>query len=104
MNLHEYFLKRYGNEASPEFKEARLNFIQSTAAYAVVSYILQIKDRHNGNILIDDYGHLVHIDFGFIFDISPGKDTNFESPAFKLTKEFIDILGGSMDAPPFRLF
>ena len=27
MNLHEYFLKKYGNQSSQEFKEARLNFI-----------------------------------------------------------------------------
>ena len=70
----------------------------------MVSFILQIKDRHNGNILIDESGHLIHIDFGFIFDWSPGKDMRFESAAFKLTQEFIDILGGSPSAAAFRLF
>lgn len=85
INLHEYFLKRYGSESSQEFKIARLNFINSLAAYGVVSYILQIKDRHNGNILVDDLGHLIHIDFGFIYDWTPGKDTKFEAADFKLS-------------------
>jgi phosphatidylinositol 4-kinase len=70
----------------------------------VVSYILQIKDRHNGNILIDDEGNLVHIDFGFVFDWSPGKDMRFESANFKMTKEFIKILGGNDKAEPYQLF
>lgn len=104
MDLYEYFLKKYGNESSKAFMTARLNFIQSLAAYSVVSYILQIKDRHNGNILIDDQGHLIHIDFGFIFDWSPGRDMRFESANFKMTKEFIKILGGSDKAEPYLLF
>jgi phosphatidylinositol 4-kinase len=74
------------------------------SAYSVVSYILQIKDRHNGNILVDDQGHLIHIDFGFIFDWSPGKDMRFESANFKMTKEFIKILGGSDKTEAYQLF
>ena len=49
-------------------------------------------------------GHLIHIDFGFIFDWSPGKDMRFESADFKLTKEFIDILGGSEKSEPYQLY
>ncbi len=67
--------------------------------YAVASYLLQAKDRHNGNILIDREGHLVHIDFGFILEISPGGNMRFESAAFKLSHEMTLIVdpGGKRD-------
>lgn len=56
-------------------------------------YMFNIKDRHNGNILLDNKGHMIHIDFGFIFSNSPG-GINFESAPFKLTKEYVEVLGG----------
>ena len=40
IDLYNYFLKKYGNESSSAFMQARLNFIKSLAAYSVVSYIL----------------------------------------------------------------
>jgi phosphatidylinositol kinase/protein kinase (PI-3 family) len=49
------------------FEEAQKNFVESLAGYCLYNYIFSVKDRHNGNILLDARGHLVHIDFGFIF-------------------------------------
>ena len=70
--LLQYFINKFGAFNSYAFKTAQLNFIHSLAGYAIVCYLLNIKDRHNGNILIDDAGHLIHIDYGFILGISPG--------------------------------
>ena len=73
--------------------KARRNFVQSCAAYCLVSYLIKVKDRHNGNILLDNEGHLIHIDYGYILSASP-KDLGFESSPFKLTPESVDIMGG----------
>jgi phosphatidylinositol 4-kinase A len=91
--LYDYFVSKYGGEDSIRFQEARNCFVKSMAAYSVISYLLQFKDRHNGNIMIDDAGHILHIDFGFCFDIVPG-GVKFEQAPFKLTPEMIAVMGG----------
>jgi phosphatidylinositol 4-kinase B len=68
----------------------------------LVTYFLQIKDRHNGNILLDQEGHLVHIDFGFMLTNSPG-NLGFEAAPFKLPLEYVEVLGG-IESPGFSEF
>jgi phosphatidylinositol 4-kinase len=92
-DLTEFFLFQFGPAEGVSFQRARNNFIQSMAAYSVLCYILQIKDRHNGNIMIDGEGRITHIDFGFLFDIGPG-GIKFEPNSFKLTHEMITLMGG----------
>lgn len=67
-----------------------------------MTYLLQIKDRHNGNILLDRDGHLIHIDFGFMLSNSPG-NIGFEAAPFKLPFEYIEVLGG-LESPVFQEF
>lgn len=101
--LYDYFITKYGNEDSLRFQRARNNFVKSMAAYSVISFLLQFKDRHNGNIMIDDAGHILHIDFGFCFDIAPG-GIKFERAPFKLTTEMLAVMGGSTDHQSFKCF
>lgn len=102
-SMYDYFVAKYGGPDTIHFQKARANFVSSLAAYSVISYLLAIKDRHNGNIMLDDDGHIIHIDFGFIFDIAPGGIT-FESSPFKLTTEMIQVMGGGSDEQAFRQF
>uniref|UniRef100_A0A1I8MFP5 Phosphatidylinositol 4-kinase beta n=2 Tax=Musca domestica TaxID=7370 RepID=A0A1I8MFP5_MUSDO len=93
-SLRDYFIDEYGPADSDAFRIAQKNFVQSCAAYCLISYLLQVKDRHNGNILLHSDGHIIHIDFGFILSISP-KNLGFEQSPFKLTPEFVEVMGGT---------
>ncbi|XP_033971323.1 phosphatidylinositol 4-kinase beta isoform X2 [Trematomus bernacchii] len=93
LSLMDYFLQEHGAPTTEKYLSAQRNFVQSCAGYSLICYLLQVKDRHNGNILLDADGHIIHIDFGFILSSSP-KNLGFETSAFKLTTEFVDVMGG----------
>lgn len=84
-----------GTEVQPvAFTEAINEFVKSMAGYSIVAYLLGIKDRHNGNIMIDSAGHVIHIDFGFVLGLAPGKAFSMEKAPYKLTEELVDVMGG----------
>ena len=91
-NLKKYFIYKFGNN-SFEYDDELNNFIYSLAGYCLLCYFLEIKDRNNGNILLNDKGQLIHIDFGFLFNKSPG-NLAFEKAPFKFTRDFIDLMEG----------
>jgi phosphatidylinositol 4-kinase len=60
----------------PSFLSSRSkkkNFLSSLVGYSLVTYFLQVKDRHNGNIMIKRDGSILHIDYGFFLTNMPGK-------------------------------
>ncbi|KHO00690.1 phosphatidylinositol 4-kinase PIK1a [Metarhizium album ARSEF 1941] len=98
--LKDHFVKAFGQPDSEPYQAGVDAFKRSLAAYSVISYVLQLKDRHNGNVLIDSEGHIIHIDFGFMLSNSPGS-VGFEAAPFKLTHEYVNVLGG-LNSPDYE--
>ncbi len=66
LSLPNFFEEYFGPKHDVPYKNAVENFINSLAGYSIVCYLLNLKDRHNGNILLTTHGHIMHIDFGFM--------------------------------------
>ncbi|AFZ80837.1 phosphatidylinositol 4-kinase family protein [Theileria equi strain WA] len=99
----ENFLEN-GNLHSLDKKMHRIryirNFVDSLASLSVISYIFGIRDRHYHNILMTRDGFLVHVDFSYIFGADP---TPLVQPPFKLSREFMGLLGGK-ESSLYKLF
>jgi len=99
VSLLQHFRIKF--EQDGDLAAAQRRFVESLAGYSMATYIFAIRDRHNGNIMLRDDGRLVHIDFGFVLGMAPGKDkvghTNFslERAPFKLTNEMVEVMGGT---------
>lgn len=94
-SLGKWYEMKFEKETNPSrYEEAIENYMASLASYSILSYVFAFKDRHNGNIMIDKDGHIIHIDFGFVFGLAPGKQFSMEVAPFKLTAEMVDVMGG----------
>ena len=75
------------------FESFQSNFIASCAGFSIITYILRLGDRHNKNVLIHRSGALVHIDFGFVLESTPGDCAVESLVPFKLPAEYAEFMG-----------
>ena len=98
ITLTEYFFKLFGKDSEHHpaaHNAARLNFVRSLAPNLVTQYLLAIKDRHNGNILLHNDGRIIHVDFAFSLGSSPGGARNPEQPCY-VTPEILEMMDGHL--------
>jgi len=93
ISLKKFIDTKWGPAGSSRHDQAMEKYVTSLAAYSLFQYICQVKDRHNGNIMIDNEASLIHIDYGFMLSNSPANNMRFENAPFKLTADLLEPLG-----------
>jgi phosphatidylinositol kinase/protein kinase (PI-3 family) len=58
-------------------------------------FIYSFRYRHNGNILIDQEGHIIHVNFNYVLGMSPVLPPSCDLSPWKLSKEYLELMGGS---------
>lgn len=90
-----FTLKSYYDAMFSDKEHARKCFLESLVGYSLATFFLQVKDRHNGNIMVDGDGHIVHVDFGFMMGEHPGF-YNVEKAPFKFSAEYTELLDNDL--------
>jgi len=87
--LQNYILD---NNPTEQVDSVKRKFLQSLAISSCLSYILGLGDRHLDNIMINNFGQIFHIDYGYLMD-NPVTSI-ISNPNIKVTTVMIDFLGG----------
>lgn len=92
LHQHKFTLQNWILEKTGHLtvNQVRDNFVKSTAAYCVISYLLAVGDRHLDNIMVTETGYLFHIDYSFFM----GFDPKPMAPYMRITQDIVDALGG----------
>ncbi|XP_005106443.1 phosphatidylinositol 3-kinase catalytic subunit type 3 [Aplysia californica] len=96
------FLRQHNPSESGPYgiaAEVMDNYVKSCAGYCVMTYLLQVGDRHLDNLMLTKNGKMFHIDFGFIL----GRDPKIMAPPMKLNKQMVEAMGGN-DSEHFQRF
>ena len=86
-SIQAYFHRPGPNDKSPHGVSPEMmdTYVKSCAGYCVITYLLSVGDRHLDNLLLTEFGHLIHIDFGYIL----GRDPKIFPPPMRLSKEMV---------------
>ena len=76
-----------------ELKQITETYLLSSAGYAAVTYLLAIGDRHLENLMVQDSGHLFHIDFGYILGKNPPNKDRWVPP-IRINEPMVKGMGG----------
>ena len=86
-SIQSYFQQHGPNDKAPYGISPELmdTYVKSCAGYSVITYLLSVGDRHLDNLLLTEFGRLIHIDFGYIL----GRDPKIFPPPMRLSKEMV---------------
>ena len=98
VSLENFYYAAFGEGSDGRLQQAQTNFVRSMAAYSLICYILKVKDRHDGNILLERDGSVVHIDWGYMLGRSMNAVLEVERAPFKLTRDHVAVMGGESSA------
>nr|CCC47387.1 conserved hypothetical protein, fragment [Trypanosoma vivax Y486] len=91
------------NDTCEQWLQYRVTYGHTLAIMSMVGYVLGLGDRHLNNLMLQDKGSVVHIDFGDCFDVAMSRSVHAEAVPFRLTRLLVSALGISGVDGVYRL-
>jgi FKBP12-rapamycin complex-associated protein len=81
------------NDTCEQWLEYRRLYAHTLAIMSMVGYVLGLGDRHLNNLMLQQGGAVVHIDFGDCFEVAMHRLMYGERVPFRLTRLLVHALG-----------